>query len=106
MGNRGQRRDCYSGRASAANVLSELDGKTSVGIRRQNLMSGDTMSPPGRGTDAAKRQHGCRPADTDTPGGCTRLFGFRPSCSRPAQSSGYAASPIRSASLSAEATPR
>src|SRR5262245_60412084 len=39
--------DCRSEPPSAANQLSELDGKTGVGIKRQNLMSGDNCRPPG-----------------------------------------------------------
>src|SRR6516225_1444469 len=61
---------------------------------------------PGRGTDAAKRQHGRRPPDTDTPWGLHSTIRVSASCySRPAQSSGYAAPPLRSASLSAGLSP-
>src|SRR6516162_7711130 len=55
-----------------ANIVSPATEKMASGG------PGGGKEPPGRGTDAAKHQHGRRPPDTDTPWGCSRLFGFRP----------------------------
>src|SRR5262249_33757607 len=96
----------YPQTISPAKLLAAFRGKTGVGIKRQNLMSGDTMSPlvAARRAETQAWMPPCCPPSRlgvalDYPGLRHLVFGSVV----PSHTSGYAAPPLRSDTLTVTA---